>query len=62
MSCEICQWCDRLVDTDYDVEGAYEQQSPFRYKCKTCLEADNQGPSAEGYIMQLDEDGNEVAA
>lgn len=29
-----------------------EKESPFRFKCVTCLEADNEGKT-DGYIIKL---------
>jgi len=37
MSMMRCQ-CDRIVDTDYDVEGLFEDASPFRFWCSRCVE------------------------
>lgn len=30
--------CDRMVDTDYDVEGLFEDTKPWRFWCASCIE------------------------
>jgi hypothetical protein len=62
MSMMRCAWCSNFIDTDYDSEGWFEDVSPFRYKCASCLEDDNQGVNSSGDMVQFDEDGNEVGA
>lgn len=37
MSCIRCDGCDRIVDTDHDVEGVWEDSKPFRFWCSSCL-------------------------
>lgn len=38
MSMMMCSGCDAFIDTDYDVEGLYEDASPFRFWCSFCTE------------------------
>jgi hypothetical protein len=59
MSMICCAWCENYFDTD-DGEGWFEPNSPFRFKCQTCLEQDNQGTDTSGNLVQYDEDGNET--
>lgn len=39
MSCIRCDFCDAIIDTDYDVEGEYDDDSN-KFKCSTCCEED----------------------
>lgn len=38
MSCIRCDQCESIIDTDYNVEGVWEDKSPFRYWCWNCAE------------------------
>jgi hypothetical protein len=55
-----CNWCGSWLDTD-DGEGWFETDKPFRYKCVDCLHAAMQDVDNSGNLVQLDEDGNEIA-
>ena len=41
MSVAVCHKCDRYVDTDYDVEGDFDDKT-FEYTCSTCLEEEEE--------------------
>lgn len=36
MSMMTCKVCDRLVDTDYDVDGTWDEAAPFGFTCSPC--------------------------
>ncbi len=38
MSMMRCDGCDRITDTDYDVEGIFEDAKPYRYFCSACVD------------------------
>jgi len=38
MSVVHCDGCDNYIDTDFDVEGVFENTSPFAYWCSSCIE------------------------
>lgn len=47
MSVERCQGCGRNVDTDYDVEGWYDDH--FQYFCERCA------AKIEAQVMAVDD-------
>lgn len=38
MSMMHCSACDRIKDTDDDLDGLWEDPSPFRWWCTACVE------------------------
>ncbi len=38
MSVMRCDGCDNFIDTDFSVEGVWEDEAPFRFWCSRCLE------------------------
>ncbi len=38
MSVMRCDGCDNFIDTDFSVEGVWENVSPFRFWCASCSE------------------------
>lgn len=38
MSMILCTACDNHIDTDDDVEGVFEDTTPFRFWCSGCLQ------------------------
>jgi hypothetical protein len=37
MSIMRCDGCDDMVDTDYNVEGLFEDAKPYRFWCESCV-------------------------
>jgi hypothetical protein len=38
MSCIRCDICERIVDTDYDVEGIWDEEAPYGLTCGACCD------------------------
>lgn len=54
MSVMRCDGCDDYVDTDYNVEGIFEDAKPYRYYCGNCI--DRQHATAMDVIRIQDPD------
>lgn len=46
MSMMMCSSCDEMTDTDEDVEGVFEDATPFRYWCSSCADITFDGDPA----------------
>jgi hypothetical protein len=49
MSCVSCKSCGVWVDSDDTIEGAWDREKPFGWKCEECLAADGEKADEQGY-------------
>ena len=38
MSMMLCKGCDQFVDTDFDLDGIWDDGPPYGYTCTACTE------------------------